>query len=178
MAKIIIISGKAESGKDLTASILKDKLELHDKKVLILHYADYLKYVCSKYFEWDGQKDEKGRSILQLIGTDIVRRKDENFWADTVIRFIEMFEYSFDYFIIPDSRFCNEIDLFKEKGFKTTVMRIERLNYNSSLTEQQKQHSSETALDNYSFDIYIRSESGRNNIEKEIDKILDSLLEV
>ncbi len=39
-------------------------------KVLIAHYADLVKYVAKTFFEWNGEKDEYGRSLLQHIGTE------------------------------------------------------------------------------------------------------------
>lgn len=176
MAKIITISGSAEAGKDLTASILKEKLELFSRKTLVVHYADYLKYIASQYFGWDGQKDEKGRGKLQYIGTDIVRAKRPNFWVDTVIRLITLFEYQYDYFIIPDTRFPNEIESLKYCGFKVIPIHVERIDYKNSLTEEQRQHKSETALDDYKFDYNIKSKSGKENLEQEIERILFNLL--
>ena len=70
--RIIAISGHAQNGKDTTANIIKKHLEERGDKVLIVHYADLLKFICTKYFDWDGQKDEKGRHLLQYIGTDII----------------------------------------------------------------------------------------------------------
>ena len=47
MKKIILISGKARSGKDYIADLLKSKFEEDGKKVLKLAYADKLKeYLC------------------------------------------------------------------------------------------------------------------------------------
>ena len=58
--KVICISGKAGHGKDTFAGFLKKSLEEQYKRVLITHYGDLIKYVCEKFFEWDGMKDEKG----------------------------------------------------------------------------------------------------------------------
>lgn len=72
--KIISISGKAQSGKDTTAALLKEVLETDGYTVLIAHYADLLKYICKTFFGWNGVKDEAGRQMLQYIGTDSARR--------------------------------------------------------------------------------------------------------
>ena len=58
--KVILISGKARSGKDTLAKVLGDYLKEQGKDVLITHYADSLKYICETVFKWDGKKDEKG----------------------------------------------------------------------------------------------------------------------
>lgn len=44
----IFITGNC--GKDYTANILKRLMEEDNKKVLICHYADLLKYICKTYF--------------------------------------------------------------------------------------------------------------------------------
>lgn len=56
---VILISGKARSGKDSFANALSKILQSKDKKVLITHYADLLKYVCRQFFDWNGEKDEQ-----------------------------------------------------------------------------------------------------------------------
>ena len=83
--KIITISGKAQHGKDTTAEMLKKKLEELQYKVLIIHYADYVKYVCRQYFNWDGNKDEKGRTILQQVGTNLARARRETIDRKSVV---------------------------------------------------------------------------------------------
>ena len=59
--KIILISGKARHGKDSLATFMKEDLERRNKKVLIAHYADLLKFICTNYFNWDGKKNVEGR---------------------------------------------------------------------------------------------------------------------
>jgi tRNA uridine 5-carbamoylmethylation protein Kti12 len=90
--KIILISGKAGSGKDSTANILKQKLESKNNKVLITHMADLLKYIVKTYFNWNSEKDEVGRHILQYIGTDVIRKQNPNYWIDFVKGILTMFE--------------------------------------------------------------------------------------
>ena len=52
MPKVVLISGKAQSGKDTFASLFKRYAEpyeeLEDKRVLIIKYADILKFVAAK----------------------------------------------------------------------------------------------------------------------------------
>ena len=44
--RIVLISGKARSGKDVSAKIIKEYLLKAGKRVLITHYADFLKEFC------------------------------------------------------------------------------------------------------------------------------------
>lgn len=155
MEKVITISGKAQHGKDSLAICLKEALEKRGEKVLIINYADYLKFICKKYFDWDGIKDENGRTILQHVGTDLIRKKRPDFWVETVANFIYAIEEEFDWFLIPDTRFPNEIEYMKNIfGKKHTSVRVLRKNedgteFDNGLTETQKSHMSEIALDEY-----------------------------
>ena len=83
MKKIICISGKAQHGKDTTATILSAALEDRGNKVLTFHYADLLKYLCRQYFNWNGEKDEAGRTLLQHVGTDVVRAKEHIYFLSS-----------------------------------------------------------------------------------------------
>lgn len=176
MNRIFLISGYAQSGKDSAADILQLLLTKEsNKKVLILHYADYLKFIASTYMGWDGEKDEKGRTLLQTLGTDKVRiaLHQPLFWAEKVCDIIEILYDDFDYFIVPDCRYQNEIHypmaIFPNK---ITTIRIGREFYDNNLTIEQKNHISETELSNYPHDYYIWSISGLDNLKISVEKFL------
>lgn len=155
MKKMIIISGKAENGKTTLAETLKSKLEEEGNKVVIMRYAYYLKDLAKRCCSWNGVKDEAGRSLLQTLGTDIIRNKlnKPNFHVQRVCEDIEICQDYIDYVIIDDARFPNEIYYpLSTFGDKVVSVRINRKNFNSSLTEEQKKHISEVALDDFDFD--------------------------
>lgn len=155
--KIICISGKGQHGKDTTATYLQGMLEAYNDKVLIIHYADILKHICKDFFQWNGEKDECGRGLLQTVGTDMIREKDPNYFVEYVARLLKIFEKEWDYVLIPDTRFPNEIDYLRDSGFNVTHIRVVRENFVSPLTEKQRNHISETALDNVQPDLYINN---------------------
>ena len=159
MATVITVSGKAESGKDFCSKILKKELERLGKKVLIVHYADYLKFIATQYFGWNGEKDVEGRRLLQWLGTDVVRKRYPDFWVETVSRLLIVFSPDFDFFLIPDTRFPNEIDKMMD-CFNVISVKINRINYENTLTPEQRNHASETSLDDYPFDCVVEAESG------------------
>lgn len=176
--KVVLISGKAQNGKDTTANILKEKLEQKNNKVLITHFGDLVKFVCEKYFDWDGQKDERGRAILQRIGTNVIREQNPDYWVDFVINLLSILkeEGKWDYVLIPDARFHNEIQKFEDKkDWDVVSVRVNRLNFVSTLTQEQKNHPSETALDDYVFDYVIYTENGIDKLEIEVDKFINWL---
>jgi hypothetical protein len=161
--KVILISGKAQHGKDTVAKMIFNRLRKDDHKVLMVHYADLLKFICANYFGWNGIKDEKGRELLQYVGTDVVREKNPWLWVDFVSTMLLYFDGNWDYVIIPDCRFPNEVSKMSER-FDTTYIRVERPNYDSGLTPEQLAHPSETALDNYEPDYRIINDSDKSEL--------------
>ncbi len=153
--KVICITGKAGSGKDTAAQAMKKLLGWYKKHVLIIHYADLLKFICRQFFDWNGEKDRYGRNLLQFVGTDVVRAQNPDYWVDFVVGLIKMFRDHWDYVLIPDCRFPNERQRLIEEGFDTTLVRIVRGGYQSELSEEQQAHPSETAMDGVEADVTI-----------------------
>lgn len=170
--KIICISGKARHGKDTLANILKDSLEDKGQRVLIAHFGDLLKYICATFFEWDGKKDEQGRALLQYVGTNVIRNREPDFWINFIITVLSFFMDEWDYVLIPDCRFPNEFERFKEQGFEAYLVRIERPKCESGLTEEQLHHPSETAMDKYPADCYVINESDLEHLRKQALSVL------
>lgn len=171
MTKIICISGKAQNGKDTSATMFKRELENKGKKVLIIHYADLLKFICKTFFNWDGNKDVAGRSLLQRVGTESVRKQRPDYWVDFVNDIVEMFPNEWDYVIIPDTRFPNELYKWKDTAYETIHVRIQRENFESPLTQEQQQHISETALDNVEYDFLIVNDGSIEDLSRTIANI-------
>ena len=176
--KVICISGKAGHGKDVTAGYLKECLEAKGKRVLVTHYADLLKYICKTFFNWDGQKDIRGRTMLQHVGTEIIREQDPNYWVAFITDMLYFFEDQWDYVLIPDTRFPNEIDYLKNAGFDVLYIRVIRENFESPLTEEQQKHPSETALDDYEADVLLYNDSTLDNLKYSVERLTDVILQL
>lgn len=168
--KVILISGKAQNGKDTVAGSLHKALIDDGKRVLVTHYADLLKYICRNYFGWDGNKDENGRQMLQYVGTDVIRKQNPTLWVDFVAMILKYFHENWDYVIIPDCRFPNEVSTMIDNGFDTIHLRVVRDNFESPLTEEQQKHPSETALDDVKPDFYIKNNGTLDELNKTITK--------
>jgi hypothetical protein len=166
--KVILISGKAQHGKDTSAIFMKEALELEGRRVLIAHYGDLVKFICEKYFGWDGKKDEKGRSLLQYVGTDVVRKQKPDFWVNFVCEVLEMFSDQWDRVIIPDCRFPNEIECFVSRGFDVTHVRVIRPDFDNGLTPEQQRHLSETALDGCVPDLELLNDGSLDDLRGRI----------
>ncbi len=114
---VILIAGKAGSGKTTIKNILREKLqEIPSIDVFPYSFADPLKYIATAFGKWDGQKDEKGRTFLQEIG-QVFRKYNEDIWCIHFLTQLDrnnnkMFPASFA--IIDDWRFPNELNYIKK----------------------------------------------------------------
>ncbi len=172
-ALVIILSGKARSGKDTSLSILKKLYESKGKRVIPLYYASYIKEYAKNISNWDGSDDNKPRELLQILGTDIIRNTiDKKFFINRIIEDIKVYSKFFDVIIIGDARFPDEIDSIKEVFNNVINVHINRKDMNL-LTSKEKEHITETALDGYnSYDYEIENNSTLENLEKELSIIL------
>lgn len=166
--KVMAISGRAQHGKDTTANMLKKLMEQKGKTVLIFHYADLLKHICRSYFDWDGKKDDAGRRILQYVGTDVIRAKQPDYWVDFATGFLRLFPDEWDYVLIPDCRFPNEVDCLGQAGFDMMHVRIVRPGFKSPLSPEQQMHPSETALDHTVPDHWVYNDGTLGDLENTI----------
>jgi hypothetical protein len=173
--KVCCISAKARHGKDTAAAIMAEYLEKKGHKVLITHFADLLKYICKQFFGWNGDKDVAGRTLLQYVGTDVVTAKRPSYWADFLVDVLELFENEWDYVLIPDCRYPLEFARMRAK-FDTVILRVERPNFDNGLTEEQKNHASETKMDDYKFDDIIYNDSDLNEFQAKVNQFADKFL--
>ena len=181
-----MISGKAGSGKDTIANFFKDELIASNKRVLVMHFADLVKYYATQYFNWDGEKNEAGRNLLQEIGTTVMRGRYPEYWAEIIGKFIDAYtipEHSFfDYILIPDWRFINEYEVVYDyaaiQNNETITIRIERYDdaglkwKNPNMTSDQLNHISECELDNFAFNWIIENRGTLEDLKNSVDEIL------
>lgn len=152
--KIVLIGNKAQHGKDTFANMLQEELLRKGKTCSIIHFADCLKFICKEYYNWNGEKDQCGRTLLQAVGNKM-RIHDEHFWTDFVARFIRYNQT--DFVLIPDWRHQEEyerlLDYFNYDDIITiNIMRFVDKNtpfVAPDMTEKQLNHKSEVDLDGY-----------------------------
>ena len=170
--RVFCISGRAQHGKDTAAQMIRRILWGYGKKVLIIHYADLLKFMCKQLFAWDGNKDDRGRTLLQYVGTDVIRTQHPDFWVEYIANVLRLFGHEWDYVLIPDCRFPNEISFLSDNGFNVTHIRIERDNFDSGLTAAQLSHPSETALDGVTPDVLVQNDGSLSDLYGTLLRVL------
>ena len=89
---------------------------------------------------------------------------------------LTFFNDQWDYILIPDTRFPNEIEVLKAHGFDVSTVRVNRSNYESKLTEEQLKHPSETSLDNWDFDFYINNNHALENLEWMTNAVINDII--
>jgi len=161
---IIGISGKAEHGKNTVAALIAELLP--DRRVVRVALADALKREARDLFGWNGVKDETGRTLLQTHG---VNRRSENlnYWISKA--FDAMTDPDAVY-VIPDVRFKNEADAIRARGgvvWRVTRSEPDGSSFVNHLGSDQKNHVSETELDEYRFDFFV-SNTTLNDLRRNV----------
>lgn len=169
--KVILVSGKAESGKNYVANLIMSSL-VPKYSVLQIAFGDYLKFLCRRYLGWNGKKDEAGRNMLQYVGTSVCRKHDPYFFASKVVEFLRLFHSRWNYVIITDWRFMNEYEAMRD-FFDVTTVRVERPGYVNKFTKEQKEHISETGLDYFDFDWIIFNDE---KVEAKVKTMMEEII--
>lgn len=118
-------------------------------------------------------KETKPRDLLQELGTEVIRNKlnKKEMFIQRQLDDIEIYSYFYDAIIVPDIRLPREIDSVKEKFDNVVTIEVNRINFDSSLTGNQKKHITETAMDNYKDFDYIVTNDTLEKLEEDIYKI-------
>lgn len=181
MSKIFLISGKAGSGKGAVGEVLERELMKDGYPVLTISFGDAVKDALARYYDWDGIKDKHGREMLQKLGTEQMRAMFPDFWAEHVAKFIAATHKDWAYVIIPDWRFVNEFDVINDYNSDVTTIRVERYDENGNvyvnpeMTDEQREHVSETELDKFPFDYIIENRGNLEELEDNVLAVLEDL---
>lgn len=170
MPKIYIVAGKARNGKDTTCLLIKEEMEKKGLKVINLSYGSYIKEFAKKISNWDGNDETKPRTLLQQLGTDIIRKNiDEDFFIKRLCNDVKVYSYFFDVITISDARFKREIDIPRGTFPNVIAVNIERPNFDNGLTEEQRKHPSEIDLDDYAnYDFKLENDGDVEDLRKKI----------
>ena len=171
---ILLLCGKARSGKSTFASFLKEKVK--NKKIVQIQLVSTLKNYVKTYFGWDGSDENKPRELLQELSKEIIRKKKKKkkLFINRTIEDIDIMKHYFDIFIIDDIRLELEINEIK-KHFKNVItLKIERPNFVSELSDKQKMHLTEVGLDKFDkYDYVIKNDGDLTNLSNKVDDFLE-----
>ncbi len=167
---IILIAGKARSGKTYAAQVLKEELEHQGKKVVITEYSKYIKLFAKELLSWDG-KEPKPRKFLQDFGFFIRHEfEDQNYFIKRMKEDLKIYEHFVDVVIISDVRLKEEIEQIKE--YPSISIHVINETNPSDLTNEEKNHETEQALDTYKYFNYSIENKTKEEMKEEIKNIL------
>lgn len=173
--KIYLISGKARNGKSTVGEFIKEEYENKGKKVCEIGYGSYIKYYAKTYFGWDGKEETKPRSLLQELGTEIIRKKiDPMFHVNRIMEDIKVLSYFYDITVISDVREPIEIITPKEKFDDVVSINVKRTNFESELSEKEQQHFTEIALDSFDdYDYKVLNDGTFDDLKIKVKEIIE-----
>ena len=151
--KLYFIAGKARHGKDTLAEKMKSEYEKRGQKTCIVHISSHIKQLVREYFGWDGQDETKPRTLLQQLGTDIVRVQMNRplFWITRTLEDLDILAHFFDVAILADVRLPQEIESIRAYDADAVSIHIVRADFESPLSAAEQQHATEVGLDHYDF---------------------------
>lgn len=177
-------TGLARSGKDTAADLLIEYID-HDETGLRqkIAYGDALKDLA-KVIGWDGIKDDRGRRLLQVLGTEVVRECiDPDYWVNKLATRAEavwvMANEMVDkgdgetepvIIVIPDVRFNNEAEFIKKRG--GVIIHVTRPVIDDIL---RGKHKSEAGIDDHLVDVRLVNNGSRDLLAAKV-KVLHTLL--
>lgn len=175
---IFVVAGKANSGKDTTCELINNYVMLKNLKSVNLQFSSYIKMYAKKISGWNGNEDTKPRSLLQELGTEVIRNKiDNNFFIKRIIGDITVYSYYCDVITISDARLPEELDGIKNSFKNVFKVRIERPNFENSLNSNERKHITEVGLDNYSdYDFIIVNDGTIEDLNKKVINMIEEVI--
>lgn len=170
--EVIAFAGNLKTGKNYVAENIFIPL-LPKKNTLVMAFADHFKIDAItkgnlEYSKVFGEKDDKTRKQLQIMGTEDGRDKyGQDIWINTLDNWMKIYnERGVERFIITDLRFKNEYNYLKSKNAK--IIKIEAPNRQKKNLKGQDlkvlNHRSETELNDIIFDSTINNDYNVNII--------------
>ena len=177
---IVLISGKAGVGKTLVSTIFKELVEtLGFLDYTNMHFAKGVKDTATLQFGWDGEKDKKGRILLQEVG-QTGRNYDEDIWARRLLeQGLDYCPAGFDFVFIDDWRFPNEAKYLRNNSsYEVLTVRISSPEREMLKGTAEYNDISEISLSEKpnEYDYYIYNDGTVGELRDKLAKILISIM--
>lgn len=163
--KIILISGKASSGKTKLGELIVNYAQKIGLRAVQTEYSKYLKLYAKELIGYNGSRENKPRKFLQDLGSFIrYDLGDEHFFTRRMLEDFNVYETFCDIVVVSDVRLIKEIEDIKNSRYKDIVtIQVVNCHGEYNLTIEEQNHITERELENYQgFDYIIENESVEN----------------
>jgi len=165
--QLILLHGKARSGKGEVAKRLCEEYGYVE-----VGFANYLKELATNVFGWNHDeiytnRTPESRKFMQLLGNEIGRAKDPNFWIRKLEERLNEPFFKGKNIVISDLRYQNEAEWGRSKGGQ--LWKVIRPDV-EELIEANPDHASENDLKDWqSWDCIISNYKTLEDLYKEVD---------
>jgi len=158
---VIGLSGFAGVGKSTTAREICYLLQRLGQPAVVIPFAYPIKSIAKLHFGWDGLKDERGRRLLQTLGTEAGRTYNPNLWVNQW-KAIALRHLATGVAVITDDvRFENEVRIIRSMDGKT-------INLQSSVRgDKTSDHWSERDM-SYMVDVNLWSDKSAESVAADV----------
>ena len=158
--RIILIAGKARSGKTKLGEYIVNYALQKDLRAVQTEYSKYLKLFAKEILGYDGSRENKPRKFLQDLGSFIrCDLGDEDFFTRRMLEDLKVYETFCDIVVISDVRLIKELENLKNSTYKVTTIKVTNQHLEYNLDEMEKNHITEKELEDYeNFDYIIEND--------------------
>lgn len=162
------LAGKMQVGKTTAADYL-----VHRHGFVKYALADPIKEIASQAFGWDGAKDDRGRRLLQQIGT-VGRAYDREMWLRRLSGRLRSEEPRRA--VVDDVRLAHEVAFLEARGFLLArIVRPPEL-IPSLASVDRGRHETETELDAIPIDVTIDNSGTFQEMYARLDELVSRLV--
>lgn len=175
---VITLTGKARSGKDTVAQMVVDWCKKNNKAPFTLAYADQLKNMVSRNFNYSEDNKEEGRHYLQEFG-DLVRGIEEDYFVHHVWHTIDLLKNNYDVFVITDTRYENELRPFPY-NLMYPIFNVYVDRDTNELGDKEKSHISEHMATNPNlekFQVTIDNNGTLEDSAKQVEFMMETIFD-
>ena len=108
--RVILIAGKAGSGKSYLGNCLVEFAKSRGLRALQTEYSKYIKLYAREILGYDGQRENKPRTFLQETGVFLRKQFGEDFFVKRMLEDFSVYENYVDLVVISDVRLKQEIE--------------------------------------------------------------------
>ncbi len=167
--RVFLIAGKAGSGKNEVANLIKKNLS----NTVITSLSKYIKLFALELTDWDGRDFNKPRAFLQNMG-DTLRAIDEDFLVKRMKEDFTVYKKLAMENVVVDLRLRHEIEYFKKiEEIEVITIYVAASSSSRELSDDEKNHLTEIDLDTYNQYDYIIENHFDKRLEEDVKRILE-----